>query len=532
MTNDSVGGQYSRFEGGAFDAIVIGSGVGGLGAAALLARHGGKRVLVLERHWTAGGFTHTFTRKGFEWDVGVHYIGDVHRERSIVGALFDHITDGRLSWAPVGDVYDTIVVGSERFEFVTGAERWRERMHGYFPAEGAAVDRYLEEVRAVAGGARSFFAEKAAPAPVAFLLGGMMRRYFLRHSDRTLGEVLNELTDDPLLKGVLAGQYGDYGLTPSRASFAVHALVVGHYLEGAAYPVGGSARIAAAIVPTIEAAGGVIVTRAEVERILVERGRAAGVRMVDGREIQAPLVISDVGVANTVRGLLPEGFREKTGLEDVVRRVGPSAAHVCLYVGLDGTDQELGLGRSNLWVYPGPDHDANLAAYEADPEAPLPLAFISFPSAKDPDFGRRCPGRSTIEVVGFAPYAWFERWRETAWGKRGEEYERLKERLAGRLLEALFGMVPQVRGRVAYSELSTPLSTCHFAGYERGEIYGLAHTPARFRERRLRPRTAVKGLYLTGQDVCTAGVSGALFGAVVAASAALGRNLMGKILAR
>ena len=73
-----VGKAYKRFEpSGVYDSIVIGSGIGGLCTAALLARIAGERVLVLERHYTAGGFTHAFRRHDFEWDVGVHYIGDV-----------------------------------------------------------------------------------------------------------------------------------------------------------------------------------------------------------------------------------------------------------------------------------------------------------------------------------------------------------------------------------------------------------------------------------------------------------------------
>jgi len=72
-----------------WDAIVIGSGIGGLTAAALLAKHASKRVLVLERHYTAGGFTHTFHRPGYEWDVGVHYIGQMEEPASPVRAAFD-----------------------------------------------------------------------------------------------------------------------------------------------------------------------------------------------------------------------------------------------------------------------------------------------------------------------------------------------------------------------------------------------------------------------------------------------------------
>src|SRR5208283_1564946 len=95
----------------AFDAIVIGSGMGGLTAASLLARHDGRRVLVLERHYTAGGFTHVFHRPGYQWDVGVHYIGEVNDPGSPVRAVFDHLTDGRLEWHAMPDVYDRFVIG-------------------------------------------------------------------------------------------------------------------------------------------------------------------------------------------------------------------------------------------------------------------------------------------------------------------------------------------------------------------------------------------------------------------------------------
>jgi len=83
-----------------WDAIVIGSGIGGLTAASLLARHAGKRVLILERHYTAGGFTHVFHRPGYEWDVGVHYIGQVNDPASSLRAIFDHQPMGSFSGTP------------------------------------------------------------------------------------------------------------------------------------------------------------------------------------------------------------------------------------------------------------------------------------------------------------------------------------------------------------------------------------------------------------------------------------------------
>src|SRR5579862_4083161 len=103
-----------------WDAIVIGSGIGGLTAAALLSKHSGKRVLVLERHYTAGGFTHSFHRPGYVWDVGVHYVGEMQDPASLVRAAFDHLTEGQLHWQPMPDVYDRIVIGGRTFDFPKG----------------------------------------------------------------------------------------------------------------------------------------------------------------------------------------------------------------------------------------------------------------------------------------------------------------------------------------------------------------------------------------------------------------------------
>ncbi len=525
-----VGTPYAKWQpAGSYDAIVIGSGIGGLAAAALLGRRGGLRSLVLERHTVAGGFTHTFSRKGWEWDVGVHYIGQVDREGSLLRRVFAEVSDGGLAWEPMGEVTDTVIVGGRRVEYLAGREAWRQRMHAEFPGGTTAIDRFLELVGEATRAARGYFAAKALPPLPALLAGPWLRRGFLRHSDRSLGAVLDSLTGDAMLKAVLAAQFGDHGLPPAQASFAIHAMIFNHYLEGGAYPVGGSARIAETVAAASEAGGGELVVGAEVAEVLIAGGRAAGVRLADGREIPARLVISDIGVPNTVRRLLPEGAPGRAALAAAAAQSGSSAAHICLYLGLAGTDAEIGLGRSNLWVYPSPDQDGDIARHLADPAAPIPLAYISFPSAKDPDFARRHPGKATIEVVGLAPYERFRPWQETSWMKRGADYGALKEELSGRLLTILEREVPQARGRIAYRELSTPLSTRHFSGYEEGEIYGLSHTPARFRAQALRPRTGLRGFFLTGQDVCTAGVAGALFGAVLCASSILGKNLLSDI---
>jgi all-trans-retinol 13,14-reductase len=523
--SSTIGAPYKRDRGpDSADAVVIGSGIGGLTTAALLGARLGKRVVVLERHYTAGGFTHTFRRPGYEWDVGIHYVGQVNDAARGLGAMLAGVSDGSLQWTSMGDVYDTVVIGGRRFEYVTGVERWRARMADDFPREAAGLDRYLRLVRAATRSSTGFFAEKAVPRPVAALGGGLMRAKFMKYARRTTGEVIGSITSDRTLAAVLAAQWGDYGLPPSRSSFAMHAILTRHYFDGAYYPVGGASRIGASILPRIEASGGRVLVDAEVQAILLEGGRACGVRMADGRELRAPLVISDAGAATTMR-LLPREAPGREELDGVLARVKPSAAHLCLYVGLSRAAEDLGLPRANVWCYPSPDLDGDLARYEADPGAPVPLAFVSFPSAKDPAFATRFPGRATVEVVTLAPYSWFDRWADAPWRRRGPEYDDLKARFTTRLLDILQQVAPSTRGAVDVAELSTPLSTRHFTNVEHGEIYGLEHSPQRFEERALQPRTAVPGLFLTGCDVSTCGLGGALAGGYLTASVIAGRPL-------
>jgi all-trans-retinol 13,14-reductase len=128
------------------------------------------------------------------------------------------------------------------------------------------------------------------------------------------------------------------------------------------------------------------------------------------------------------------------------------------------------------------------------------------------------------------PYEPFEAWENTSWKKRGAEYEELKASLSERLLDALYKHAPGTRGKVDIAELSTPLTTRNFAAHPHGEIYGLRHTAHRFEQRWLRPRTPIEGLYLTGVDICSAGVVGALMGGLLCSSAVLHKNVVDQIL--
>jgi all-trans-retinol 13,14-reductase len=520
----SVGTPYKRFRPtGAFDVIVVGSGIGGLGTAALLSRAAGRRVLVLERHYTAGGFTHVFHRPGFEWDVGLHYVGGFGWMGRRIGKILAYAAEGRLAWHQLPRVYDRVSVAGQRFDYVTGEAHLRAALVDAFPRERRAIGRYFRSVNRCWPSSIPFFSEKVLSPVMSRVLGGALRAPFLTLARRTTRQVLDGLGATPELAAVLAAQWGNYGLPPALSSFAIHALVTQHYFHGAAYPVGGASQIARSLLPTIERTGGDVVVGAAVAQVLVEGGKAVGVRMEDGQEFRAGLVVC-AGGFRAAMPLVPRAASTEE-LNGEVSRIPPTPGHLCLYVGLKRAAGDAPLDPANVWVHPAADLDNNWTRFADDPGAPFPFLFISFPSAKDPTFESRYPDRETIEVMTLAPYGWFAEWADMPWKHRGAKYDELKQCFAERLLADLRRHVPQCAGRIETCELSTPLSTRHFAHAPNGETYGLAHSPARFEARAIRPRTPIVNLFMTGQDIATVGVFGAFVGAIGTASAILHRNL-------
>ncbi len=519
---------YSDWD-NSFDAVVIGSGIGGLCAAALLAKEG-KKVLVLEQHYAVGGYTHVFKRDKYEWDVGLHYIGGADDKNSAVRKVFDYITNGQLHWAAMDEIYDVAIFGDKEYAFCRGRGKFKSQLKKYFLSsiDSQSIDRYftlLEEVENLGTG---YYLDKILPDVLSSIMGPILRRPLLKYAGKTTRSVLEEITDNQALIGVLTAQYGDYGLPPAESSFYMHAMVANHYMNGGAYPVGGSSAIAHTICAVIESHGGVVLHSAEVASVVVNNGKAVGVKMTDGRVIHSKIVISDAGIKNTFLKLLDEDTKRMHRLTEKISSLSSATAHVCLYIGLKKSAAELGLPRCNYWVFPASyNHDQTQAAYTQAAD-PIPIAFISFPSAKDPEWEKRYPGKSTVEIVTLVPYDWFSAWQQTEWQKRGSEYEVLKEQIAQQLLQKLFQVKPHLEQELDYYELSTPLSTKAFTHYQNGEIYGLDHTPDRFRNRYLRPATPVRNLYLTGQDVFTAGVSGVLMGGVLCATAILKKNMLAK----
>ncbi|AKF04140.1 phytoene desaturase family protein [Sandaracinus amylolyticus] len=503
---------------GPWDYIVIGSGMGGMTSAALLASLG-RRVLVLEQHYVPGGFTHVFKRPGFHWDVGVHAVGEV-TTHTATGRILRELTRGELEWAPLGGVYDRFHFPDDfTIEFPDSPALFRENLIDAFPNEREAIDGYLHLVRAVAKEMKSYYLARLFGPSLGRVVDPVLARGAQRWLTKRTADVLRELTSDPKLRAVLTSQWGYYGSTPSRSSFAIQALVAKHFMHGAYYPVGGAGRIARGLLATVERAGGWTAIRTDVEQILVENGRAVGVRLRDGREVRSKRVISAAGVLSTVTRLLPPPYRDDAWAREVAE-LPAAPAHVCLYLGFEGNPREAGATAANEWFYETWDMEEDAwRVNERDAPPRASVLYCSFPSQKDPEHD---PDelQHTGEIVTFVPWDSFSKWKDARWKKRGAEYDAFKDRLSEQLLSQLTARMPGLAPKVKLAELGTPVSTHHFVRPVEGSIYGLEPTARRFHNRWLRPRAPIDGLFFSGSEVATVGVIGAMMGGVLAAVSA------------
>jgi all-trans-retinol 13,14-reductase len=498
------------------DAIVIGSGIGGLACACALTRIG-YRVLVLERHFAAGGLTQTFSRDGYNWAVGLHYLGDMG-EGDAARQIVDWLSGGAIRFAPTGPVYDTVhLPDGFEFQFARPQAALVAELKERFPAAGAQIDVFFAALAEAEHAGRTIYAQRAMPA----LLGRVFRFWhgaeIAKWWGRTTEEVLNELIDDPRLRAVLAAQRGDYGPDPRESSFGMHAVVMRHYMKGAYFPIGGADTFAANLAPVIENGGGRVRTRAPVVDILIERGAVAGVRLKNGEELRCPLVFSDIGARNTVLQLLPAALRDSEWACEIAS-LRPSACHIGMYLGFEGDIRARGATSSNHWFYETLEIADGLWRDPAD-EAPPPALYVTFPTLKQPMTKSPPELKHTAELVTFTDWEVFNRWENTKLGQRPQDYRDLKLKITAHLRAQFARHFPALAPLIVQMELSTPLSNVAFTAAEHGGVYGLEASPRRFLSTSLNARTPIAGLYLAGQDVGSTGITGAMMGGLMAAAA-------------
>lgn len=250
-------------------------------------------------------------------------------------------------------------------------------------------------------------------------------------------------------------------------------------------------------------------------------------------DIFSPLVVSGAGIYNTFEKLLPTKCLNNQ-MQSMLNSIRHGCGGMTVFIGLNGSKNELGLIPRNEWIFTSNEHDEAYKAYtRISPEdagtQDIPLLFLSFPSTKDPTWDERFPGKSTCEIVSLAPYEWFEKWKDEKVMHRGDDYEEIKNRVGKRMWEQVCRFHPNLKDKVEYFDVGTPLTNQYYIASSHGELYGVDHNVERFTPQNvldLRAETSIKGLFLTGQDILSCGFAGSLYAGLLSASAILQRNIM------
>ena len=498
-----------------WDVIIIGSGMAGLSCAAALSLSG-KKVLVLERHHIPGGYTHMFRRKEYVWDVGVHAIGEMGGRGALWKSL-DWLSQGQLKWKSLGENYDEFHFPENlNISFPNSKQEYIRRLKEAFPAEASGIDRYFALIDKAANSAKLLFALKSLPQSVHSVANILTKPCMRNWWGISCENALREIHLSEKLKTVLTAQWGYHGNLPKNSPFAMHALIVKHFLYGAYYPEGGSKNIAATLGHTINQAGGQIVCRASVEKLLMKSERAIGVELVNGQKIYGGQIISATSAKITVEKLIPKTFRSLSWAKNI-KKLKQSPGYVCLYLGFKGDIQKAGASATNKWFFN--TFDRSQAHWNLqNPNEQAHILYVSFPSLKDP---LHDPGEQlchTGEVVTFVPFDCFEKWHSTLHKQRPQDHEDFKAQIKDRLLAQMNALMPDLMKMLDFVEVSTPLTAEHYVNAPMGAIYGLESSLERFACKDLRTRTPLTNFYMTGVDVATTGVTGALVSGLLTAA--------------
>lgn len=504
-----------------YDTIVIGSGAGGLSSALCLAREG-QKVLVLEQHYLAGGWCHSFSLHGSKFTPGVHYIGLLAEGESSSNlykglGIANDLTFFRMN----PKAYEHCWIGEERFDIPAGFDAFKEVLIERFPHEKKGINRYLNTVRDVSKELQlipkmnGFWDKVTIP---------WRTRHLGKYGLFSLKRVINWHLKDPLLQKILNVQCGDHGLPPGQASFPLHAAVMEHYLSGGYYPKGGGASIVKAMIKALESYNGEIRTKQRVKQILLDDSNeksAVGVELMSGEKIYATSIISNADPKKTYHDLVG-----KEHLSDQLNAKLDTSKYSCtslmLFLTVDMDVKAAGLDSGNIWLMPNKDMDdvyADMMSADIETGEYFSGLFISCTTLKDPS---SFDGKNhTLEVLTYINYDAFREFEGES-KKRSLKYLVFKEKLMDKMLNTLNRAIPNIKESVVHKDLGTPLTNEYFINATEGSVYGTQKTLNQIGPNAFRAVSEVKNLYLCGASILAHGVTGATYSGVDTATRILG----------
>ncbi len=476
-----------------YDAVVIGSGLGGLSCAAAFARQNFK-VLVLEQHDKPGGYATAFNRPGgFTFDVSLHStsVGERNGLHNLIPG-FPEITE--VEFVPHPSLYRVIFPDYDITVPQRNLSEYIDTLVAYFPDEKGEILGLFDDMRGLANDIQKL---SEANGQIDMQRFPVDFPFLSRLYNRTWKDMLDARVKDARLRAIISAQWVYYGLPPSRlVSFYYAMPALGYLTHGGYYPRGRSQDISDAIVKFIVDRGGKVELNSRVAKILTKDHTAYGVRSASGDEFKARVVVSNANPYETFRSMTNSDDYLKSYLEQL-DHYSVSLSSFQVFLGLkEDIIGKSGLKDSEIFYETGYDmEEGYLAAVRGDVEN-RGFAMTLYDNIYK---GYSPPGKNTVNITTFMGY---DRWKEyeSDYLKGNKEaYRKEKERIADALIaHAEKTLLPGLAGAIEVKEIGTPLTNVRYTSNYRGAIYGLDQTVENSGPSRLAHETPISNLYLAG----------------------------------
>jgi len=470
-----------------YDSVIIGSGLGGLVTAVLLARFG-RKVCVIEKNNQYGGNLQTFVRDKEILDTGVHYIGGLGEGENLY-KYFDYLgimQDLAIQRMDI-DEYDRISFEGDPINYphAQGYDNFINQLLPYFPEEEEALRNYCKKIQEICN---------------SFPMYNLRKSFGFNETvlGTSLKSFLDELTDNELLKAVLVGSNFLYVAKAESTPLYVHALTINSYIQSAWRCINGGSQIAKLLIRQLRKYGGDILKNKEVIGVEMEEQLIKAVRTDDQQLIYANEFVSNINLRHTF-AMLPERFQKQAYVKRIHSLpLSPSVFSVYIVC----KDDLIPYQNYNIYHY----KNIKSVWYDHD-QSPLVISMSR--NDQDQTF---C---STMTVMCYMTAAEVQQWDESfnrsiiqQLSTRGDSYEAFKTAKANQIIEELQHLFPNIKDAIRSVHTSSPLTYRDFIGAEEGNMYGYLKEHQYPLNSLISTKTKVKNLFLTGQNVKMHGVLG------------------------